>query len=80
MGDLERTQTPQSKTKDGKLLISEEVQDARWAEYFSDLLNRPPPETGPDIPVAVEDLDIETSPPSKEEIILTTKVSQGPEK
>ena len=51
------------KDKDGKLLTSEETQDARWAEYFSEILNRPPPETEPDIPVAVEDLEIETSPP-----------------
>ena len=33
------------KDKGGKLLISEEAQDARWAEYFSKILNRPPPET-----------------------------------
>ena len=52
-----------------KLLISEEAQDARWADYFSEILNRPPPETEPDIPVDVEDLDIETLPSSKEEII-----------
>ena len=54
------------KDKDGKLLISDETQDARWAEYFSEILNRPPPETEPDIPVAVGDLEIEISPPSKE--------------
>ena len=53
------------KDKDGKLLIilSYETQDARWTEYFSEILNRPLPETEPDIPVAVEDLEIETSPP-----------------
>ena len=61
------------KDKDRRLLISEETQDARWAEYFSEILNRPPPETEPDIPVAVEDLEIETSPPSKEEIINAIK-------
>ena len=54
-------------------MISEETQDARWAEYFSEILNRPPPETEPDIPRAVEDLEIETSPPSKEEIINAIK-------
>ena len=54
-------------------MISEETQDARWAEYFSEILNRPPPETEPDIPVAVEDLEIETSPSSKEEIINAIK-------
>ena len=50
------------KGKDGKLLISEETQDAR-----------PPPETEPHNPVAVEDLEIETSTPSKEEIINAIK-------
>ena len=54
-------------------MISEETQVARWAEYFSEILNRPPTETKPDIPVAVEDLEIDTSPPSKEEIINTIK-------
>ena len=39
--------------------------DARWAEYFSEILNRPPPETEPDIPVAVKNLEIETSPPPR---------------
>ena len=62
-----------TKDKDGKLLISEETQVARWAEYFSEILNRPPPETEPDIPVAVEDREIETSQPSKEEIINAIK-------
>ena len=41
-------------------LIKWEAQGARWAEYFSEILNRRPPETEPDIPVAVEDLDVET--------------------
>ena len=40
------------KDKDGKLLISEETQDARWAEYLSEILNRPPPETELEIPAA----------------------------
>ena len=53
------------KDKDGKLLISEETQYVRWAEYFSEILNRPPPETEPYIPVAVKDLEIQTSPPPR---------------
>ena len=61
------------KDKDRKLLISEETQDARWADYFSEILNRPASETETDIPVAFEDLEIETSPPSKEEIINAIK-------
>ena len=54
-------------------MISEETQDARWAEYLSEILNRPPPETEPEIPAAVEDLEIETPPPFKEEIINAVK-------
>ena len=54
-------------------MISEETQDVRWAEYFREILNRPPPETEPDNPVVVEDLEIQTSPPSKEEIINAIK-------
>ena len=67
------------KDKDGKLLISEETQDARWAEYFSEIFNRPPPETEPDIPVAVEDLEIETSPPPPLQG-RNNQRHQGPEK
>ena len=65
------------KDKDGKLLISDETQDARWAEYFSEILNRPPPETEPDIPVAVGDLEIEISPPLQG---INNQRHQGPEK
>ena len=61
------------KDKGGKVLISEETQDARWAEYFSEILNRPSPETKPYIPVAVENLEIETPPLSKGEIINAIK-------
>ena len=49
----------------------------RWAEYFSEILNRPSPETEPDILVAVEDLVIETSPLSKEEIINAIKAMKN---
>ena len=68
-GQFRKNLDAQIKDKDGKLLTSEETQDTRWTEYFSEILNRPPPKTEPEIPVAVEDLEIETSPPSKEEII-----------
>ena len=68
------------KDKDGKQLISEETQDARWAEYFSEILNRPPPETKPDIPVAVEDLEIETSPPPPPLQGRNIQCHQGPKK
>ena len=61
------------KDKDGKLLTSEEVQDTRWAEYLSEILNRPPPETELDISIAGYDLDIKATSPSKEETINAIK-------
>ena len=61
------------KDKDGKLLISEKTQDARWAEYFSEIINLPPPETELEIPAAVEDLQIDTTPLSREEIFKAFK-------
>ena len=67
------------KDKDGKLLISEETQDARWAEYFSEILNLQPPETELEIPAAVEDLQIETRPLSREEIINAIKAPKNNE-
>ncbi|CAH1248604.1 Hypp8291 [Branchiostoma lanceolatum] len=46
--------------KEGNLLTTTEEQLRRWAEHFSDLLNRPVPETPPNIPHAEEELPINT--------------------
>lgn len=49
--------------KKRRLLTSEKEIDARWAEYFSEVLNRPPPTSKADIQEAEHDLDINTAPP-----------------
>ncbi|KAK3757674.1 hypothetical protein RRG08_000183 [Elysia crispata] len=61
------------KNKEGQLLTSETAQEARWTEHFNEVLNRPAPETEPDIQEAEEDLDVATTPPTKEEIIRAIK-------
>ena len=59
--------------KQGKLLTTEAEQDARWAEHFSEVLNRPPPPTAADVQEAETDLDVTTTPLDKEEIIAAIK-------
>ena len=44
-----------------------------WVEHFSEVLNRPDPKNSPDIAPASEDLDINTDPPTREEIIQALK-------
>ena len=61
------------KDKQGTMLTSEEEQAKRWAEHFSEILNKPAPENAPDIALATEDLDISTDAPTKQEIIKTIK-------
>ena len=63
--------------KQGQLLTSEKDQEAHWVEHFKEVLNRPPPEEEPDIPKAEENLDVDTGPPKKEEIIAAIKAVQG---
>ena len=69
------------KDKQGALLASEKEQQDRWSEHFKEVLNRPVPETTVDIPEALEDLDICTDIPSKEEIqeaINSLKINKAP--
>jgi len=61
------TDTP-IKDKQGKTLTSTEEQIRRWAEHFSELLNRPGPEDPPDIPPAETELFINCGKPSRQEI------------
>src|SRR6202042_1914882 len=56
------------KSKDGKILTSEEEQIKRWVEYFRDTLNRPPPAEAMGILEPENMLDINIAPPSKAEI------------
>ena len=53
--------------------MTEAEQDTRWTEHFSEVLNRPPPPTEADVPEAETDLDVNTDPPRKEEIIAAIK-------
>ena len=65
------------KDKQGKLLTSENEQDSRWTEHFKDVLNRPSPVETADVPEANEDLDIEMTPPKKEEIVAAIKTQSS---
>lgn len=56
------------KDKAGKTITGEEQQRNRWVEHFEELLNRPVPSNPPDIQPAPEDLDIDCSMPTREEI------------
>lgn len=57
----------------GRLLTTERDQEARWEEHFKDVLNRPPPIVEADIQEAETDLDVNTDPPNKQEIIAAIK-------
>ena len=55
--------------KQGRLLTTEAEQEARWAEHFSEILNRPPPTIDAEIQDPDIDLDVNTASPEKEEIV-----------
>ena len=74
-GKFQQTDKP-VKDKNGNPLTSTEEQLKRWAEHFRELLNRPAPETPPEIPPAETELPINCDKPSKAEIrkaIVTLK-------
>ena len=56
------------KDTDGKTLPSELQQMKRWKEHFESILNREPPRCRPNILHAPVDLEINTEPPTTEEI------------
>nr|KAG5700908.1 hypothetical protein BaRGS_012315 [Batillaria attramentaria] len=66
-GKFQQTDKP-VKDKNGQPLTTTEEQLKRWAEHFRELLNRPIPETPPDIPPAETELPINCDNPSKAEI------------
>nr|KAG5686182.1 hypothetical protein BaRGS_012400 [Batillaria attramentaria] len=66
-GKFQQTDKP-VKDKNGHPLTTTEEQLKRWAEHFRELLNRPVPETPPDIPPAETELPINCDKPSKAEI------------
>ena len=57
------------KGKNGNIILGEEQQRARWAEYFKETLNRPAPSVPPVIPPPNKLFDINTNLPSKTEIV-----------
>ena len=59
------------KNKNGEIITDEKEERAR---SFHDILNRPPPLTPPEIPPAEHPLDVNTSPPSKAEVIKAIKI------
>ena len=61
------------KDKEGKIVTTEEGERKRWVEHFKEVLNRPPPETLPNILPAEDMLDVETGPPTKAEVIKAIK-------
>nr|KAG5701640.1 hypothetical protein BaRGS_019329 [Batillaria attramentaria] len=73
---LDRSKDKPVKDKNGHPLTTTEEQLKRWAEHFRELLNRPIPETPPDIPPAETELPVNCDKPSKAEIrkaIMTLK-------
>ena len=58
--------------KEGGLPISEEIDD-HWEEHFSEVLDRLLPTAQVDNKEAGHDLDVNTAPPEKEEIISAIK-------
>ncbi|PIK44249.1 putative pendrin-like [Apostichopus japonicus] len=59
--------------KQGRLLTTEAEQEARWADHFCEVLNRPPPTIEAVIQEAEDDLDVSSTPPTKEEVIAAIK-------
>ena len=56
------------KDKHGNDIYEQEGQLNRWREHFEQLLNRPPPQSPPEMLPARLDLPINTNPPTKKEI------------
>ena len=59
--------------KQGRLLTTEAQQKARWAEHFSETLNRPPPTIDAEVQDPDIDLGVNTALPEKEEIMAAIK-------
>ena len=66
-GKFQQTHKP-VKDKNGNPLTTTQEQLKRWAEHFRELLNRPTPDSPPDIPSAETELPISCDKPSKVEI------------
>ena len=56
------------KGKYGSTIITEREQADIWVEYFCEVLNHPQPDESADPPPMPDDLNIDTSPPTKAEV------------
>ena len=66
-GKFQQTDKP-AMDKNGNPLTTTKEQLKQWAEHFRELLNRPTPDSPPDIPSAETELPINCDKPSKAEI------------
>ena len=57
----------------GKVIPGESERTKRWKEHFESVLNRPDPDREPDIPASDEPLEINTDPPTIDEVKIAIK-------
>ena len=65
------------KDASGNIIPGEDGKRKRWKEHFEAVLNRPDPEDAPDITAAEEPLDIDTNPPTLEEVKAAIKAMKS---
>jgi hypothetical protein len=68
-----KSSTVPIKDKAGRLLTTEKEQEARWKEHFEEVLNRSDPVSPAEIKDPAEDLNIDTDPPTRAEILSAIK-------
>ena len=71
--NTEEVVTHQLQGNKGSLLPTEAEQDARYAEQFCEVFNRPTPTIKAEIEEAETDLDIIAEPPVREGIVIAVK-------
>ena len=65
------------KDSSGNIIPGEKEKVKRWKEHFETVLNRPDPVQAPDIAAADEPLDINTDPPTLEEVKTAIKAMKS---
>ena len=65
------------KDSSGNIIPGEKEKVKRWKEHFETVLNRPDPDHAPDIAAADEPLDINTDPPTLEEVKTAIKAMKS---
>ena len=71
------SQSAPVKDKDGNILRTEQEQTARWAQHFREVLNCPAPVDPANPQPSEHVLNIDTSPPTIEEVKLAIKAMKG---